>query len=92
MCRGISTVLIPGTKIGRNCVLGLRFSTVRNFPYKNVPIIGDRVWIGPNVVIEGPVVIEDDVVIAVNSVVTKSVPAGCIVAGAPARFIRKREK
>lgn len=87
VCRGISTVLIPGTKIGKNCVLGLRFSTIRKFPYKDVPIIKDRVWIGPNVVIEGPVVIEDDVVIAANSVVTKSVPAGCIVAGIPAKIV-----
>lgn len=92
VCRGISTVLIPGTKIGRNCVLGLRFSTVRKFPYKEVPCIKDRVWIGPNVVIAGPVVIEDDVVIAANSVVTKSIPAGCIVAGVPARVIGHTNK
>ena len=37
VCKGISTVLIPGTEIGENCVLGLRFSTVRQFPYKEVP-------------------------------------------------------
>ena len=87
VCRGISTVLIPGTIIGSNCVLGMRLSTVRRFPYKNVPIIKDNVWIGPNVIIEGPVVIEDDVVIAANSVVTKSVPTGCIVGGIPAKII-----
>lgn len=34
VCRGISTVLIPGTKIGKNCVLGLRLSTVSQFPIK----------------------------------------------------------
>lgn len=87
VCRGISTVLIPGTRIGKNCVLGLRFSTVRKFPYKDVPIIMDNVWIGPNVVVSGPVIIEDNVIIAANSFVNKSIPAGCIVAGSPARVI-----
>ena len=87
VCRGISTVLIPGTFIGDNCVLGLRFSTVRKFPYKEVPRIGNNVWCGPNVIISGPVIIEDNVIIAGNSFVDKSVPSGAIVAGTPARII-----
>lgn len=87
VCRGIATVLIPGTKIGKNCVLGLRFSTVRKFPYKDVPKLGDNVWCGPNVIIAGPVIIEDNVIIAGNSFVDKSIPAGAIVAGTPARII-----
>lgn len=87
VCRGIATVLIPGTKIGNNCVLGIRFSTVRKFPYKDVPKLGNNVWCGPNVVIAGPVIIEDNVIIAGNSFVDKSVPAGAIVAGTPARII-----
>ena len=87
VCKGISTVLIPGTKIGDNCVLGIRFSTVRKFPYKEVPCIKNNVWIGPNVTIAGPVIIEDNVIIAAHSFVDKSVPAGCIVAGTPARII-----
>lgn len=39
VCKGISTVLIPGTEIGENCVLGLRFSTVRQFPMRNIDIV-----------------------------------------------------
>lgn len=92
VCRGIATVLIPGTVIGDNCVLGLRFSTVRKFPYKNVPKIGNNVWIGPNVIVAGPVVIEDDVIIAGNSFVDKSIPKGAIVAGSPAKIIGWRHK
>ena len=91
VCNGISTVLIPGTIIGDNSVLGLRFSTVRKFPYKEVPRIGNTVWIGPNVVVAGPVVIEDDVIIAGNSFVDKSVPAGAIIAGSPAKIIGWRK-
>lgn len=91
VCKGISTVLIPGTEIGKKCVIGIRCSTVRKFPYKNVPKIGNNVWIGPNVVIAGPVIIEDDVIIAGNSFVDKSVPQGAIVGGSPARIIGWRK-
>ena len=91
VCNGIATVLIPGTVIGENCVLGLRFSTVRKFPYKEVPKLGNNVWCGPNVVIAGPVIIEDNAVIAANSFVDKSVPSGAIVAGCPAKIIGWRK-
>lgn len=63
VCKGISCVLVPGTAIGNDCTIGLRFSTVRNFPYKNVPQIGNNVWIGPNVIIAGPVIIGDNSII-----------------------------
>lgn len=91
VCNGIATVLIPGTVIGENCVLGLRFSTVRKFPYKEVPKLGNNVWCGPNVVIAGPVIIEDNAIIAANSYVDKSVPSGAIVAGCPAKIIGWRK-
>ena len=35
----------------------------------------------------GNVIIEDDVIIGANAVVTKSIPAGCIVGGIPAKVI-----
>ncbi|MGL5110021.1 MAG: DapH/DapD/GlmU-related protein, partial [Vibrio ordalii] len=50
-------------------------------------VIGDDVFLGPGCVIVGPVIIEDNVVVAPNSVVTKSVPKGAIVAGIPAKII-----
>lgn len=91
VCRGISINLVPGTVIGKNCVIGLRFTSVRGFPYKNVPQIGNNVWIGPNVIVTGPVIIEDDVIISGGSFVNKSVPAGAIIAGTPAKIIGWRK-
>ena len=52
--------------------------------------IGDDVWIGDNVLIKGGVSIGDGAVIGMGSVVTRDVPPYAIVAGVPAREIRRR--
>jgi acetyltransferase-like isoleucine patch superfamily enzyme len=53
--------------------------------------IGRDVWIGANAVILGGVTIGDGAVVAAGAVVTKDVELGAIVAGNPARLIRRRE-
>jgi serine O-acetyltransferase len=85
--QGLSTLLVKGTKIGNDCLIGMRVTTGCNFPYKNVPNIGNKVWIGANSVIIGPIIIKYNVIIAANSLVNKSVPSGAIVAGNPAKII-----
>lgn len=55
----------------------------------NEPItIGDDCWIGQYVRICKGVSIGNGSVVAANSVVTKDVPANCIVAGNPARVVK----
>jgi len=54
--------------------------------------IGDRVWIGENVCILKGVTIGSGVVIGANSVVTRSVPDDTIIAGAPARVIKRFDR
>lgn len=85
--KGLSTLLVRGTIIGKNCFIGMRVTTGRNHPYKDVPQIGDNVFIGTNSVLIGPIMVEDDVIISPNSVVNKSVPKGAIVGGIPAKII-----
>jgi acetyltransferase-like isoleucine patch superfamily enzyme len=51
--------------------------------------IGNKAWIGLNVIILKGVEIGEGAVIAAGSVVTKSVPAWTIAAGNPARVIRE---
>ena len=50
--------------------------------------IGENVWIGQNSRICKGVEIGDNSIVAANSVVTKSVPANCIVAGNPAKVVK----
>ena len=54
-----------------------------------LPVIGDRVTIMPNAVVAGGITIGNDVVIGAGSVVLKSVPEKCVVAGNPAKVIRE---
>lgn len=59
-------------------------------PYKGDTVIGSDVWIGQNSVILPGVNIGDGAIIGANSVVGSDVEAYTIVAGNPARPIRKR--
>jgi acetyltransferase-like isoleucine patch superfamily enzyme len=55
-------------------------------------VIGDDVWIGANAVILPGVTIGRHVVVAAGAVVTKDVPENTIVAGVPAKVIKKLEE
>jgi maltose O-acetyltransferase len=55
-------------------------------------IIGDRVWIAYRAIILPGVTIGEGAVVAAGSVVTKNVDSYTIVAGNPARLIKKRNR
>lgn len=85
--KGFGVLVNEKVVIGRDCKIGNNVSIVGQGPYCTSPVIGNRVFIGPGAVIQGPVDIEDNVIIAPNSVVNNSVPEGAIVAGIPAKII-----
>lgn len=62
---------------------------LRPLESKGEVVIGKNVWIGDKATILPNVTIGDGVIIAANSVVTKDVPSYCVVAGVPARIIKK---
>lgn len=82
--------------IGENCVLADNVlinnsehvkGDIQQISTRGPIIIGDRVFVGQNVVILANVSIGDDAIIGAGSVVTKDVPAGATVAGVPAHII-----
>lgn len=92
-----------GTMIDMNAVLGARAIVGRNChigagtvlagvlePPGRVPVVvEDRVLIGANVVVLEGVRIGRGSVVGAGAVVVSDVPAGVVVAGAPARIIKK---
>jgi len=52
-------------------------------------VLEDNVWICSNVTVTGGIRIGKNSVVAAGSVVSKDVPADCIVAGVPAQIVKK---
>lgn len=82
-----------GSMLGMNVTIatlnhGLPLET-RNTTYPLPVIIGNNVWIGSNATILPGVTIEDNSVVAAGAVVTKDVPENTVVAGVPAKAVKK---
>jgi len=85
-----SNVYITDHFHGTSELLDLKISPIeRNLYSKGPVIIKDDVWIGDGVCIMPNVTIGRSCIIGANSVVTKSFPEGCIIAGSPAKVIKK---
>lgn len=96
-------IVIGGATIGRNftisqnCTIGGRKPVgaynvqPSDWYVKDSITIGDWVFMGTGSCIFGPIKIGNNVIIAANSVVTKDIPSNAMVAGNPARIIKRLE-
>ncbi|HEY4716754.1 MAG TPA: acyltransferase, partial [bacterium] len=94
-----------GIEIGKNVLMGPNITILseeHNYGTDSIAIkeqgiaktpvkIKDNVWIGSNVVILGGTVIGSGSIIGAGSVVTKSVEENVIIAGNPAKVLKKRD-
>ena len=86
---GKNFLFAPGIKIlSTNHGVNSEFKSIDSKPI----IIGDNVWLGTNVTILPTVELGNNVVVGAGSVVTKSFPDNVIIAGNPARIIKKIEE
>jgi len=63
---------------------------IKSFPKTGRDIIiRSGVWLASNVTVIGPCEIGENSVVGANSLVIEDVPANCVYAGSPAKFIKK---
>ena len=100
---GMSNVLIGPVTIGNDVILAQNIvMSGLNHGYEDISLpphdqpvtkkkitLEDEVWVGANAVIVAGVTIGKHAVVAAGSVVTKDVPAYSVVAGNPAKVIKK---
>jgi serine O-acetyltransferase len=92
------TVIVnPLTRMGRYCNLGHGVTIGSGGrgekdgrPVEGVPVIGDRVYIGPGACLFGAIEIGDDVAVGANAVVTQSLPDRAVAVGIPARIVSRK--
>ena len=85
-------VVNQGAVIGRDCNINHNVTIGVKFGGRNagLPVIGDRVYLGPGCVVIGGIRLGNDVAVGANAVVVDSVPDSGVVAGIPARVLSHR--
>lgn len=75
-------IIASGCHIDQNVTIG---GTTKKH---QVPILGEKVYVGAGAVILGPVKIGNNVVIGANAVVLSDIPDNSVAVGVPARVIK----
>lgn len=86
---GLGLVLHERCKIGKFVTLGHDVTIGGRSRRWGVPVIEDRCVIGAGAKLLGPISIGPASVVGANAVVLDDVPAGTVVAGAPAKVVRR---
>jgi acetyltransferase-like isoleucine patch superfamily enzyme len=96
---GSSLVSSKHVKVGDDCLIGTHvmvmdtdFHRVEDKAWDTTGepiVIEDRVWLGNRSIVLKGVTVGHDAVVAAGSVVTRDVPPRCVVAGVPAKVVRR---
>ncbi|RKH40215.1 serine O-acetyltransferase [Corallococcus sicarius] len=86
---GIGIVIASGVEIGENSFISQNVSLEGTPGVPGVPRVGRDVFIGVGAQVLGPVMIGDGAKIGANALVTEDVAPGAVVAGVPARELKR---
>jgi serine O-acetyltransferase len=85
----VGTIHLGPTAIGKNFSIhhNVTIGVGQTEGKLGIPVIGDDVWIATGSVLAGAITIGNGVTISSGSIVTRSIPDHCFVAGNPARVL-----
>jgi serine O-acetyltransferase len=86
---GIGVVIHKRVVIGKNVTIGQQVTIGGKSGKYGVPVIGDNVYLGAGAKILGDIRLGNGVIVGANSVVLHDVPDHCVVAGVPAKVIKR---
>ncbi|MCY1020678.1 serine O-acetyltransferase [Pyxidicoccus sp. MSG2] len=89
---GMGVVVAPGVEIGEGSFLSQNVSVEPKPGVVGAPRIGRNVYVGVGAQILGPVTVGDGAVIGANAVVTADVEPGAVIAGIPARELKRKSR
>lgn len=85
---GIATVIHPLTIIGDDVLIGQSVTIGGKSGNKNLPVIGNNVYISAGAKVLGPIKVGNNAIIGANAVVIHDVPDNAVVVGIPAKIIK----
>lgn len=85
-------VINVGSKIGNFCTISHGVTLGNKRPSGKSPVIGNNVYIAVAAKILGEITIGDNCIIGANAVVMESIPTNSIVAGIPAKVVKRINK
>lgn len=82
-------IRLQNCRIGKNCSIHHELNILPDEGGRSGPVIGERVWIGPHVRIQGRLFVGDGSTIGAGALVTRNIAGGCLVMGNPARVVSR---
>ena len=80
-------IIFGASKVGSGTIIGPRTTIGMSLADRSLPEIGRNVWIGADCMVYGSITVGDGVTLLPGTALTKSIPAGVVMQGNPARLI-----
>ncbi len=80
-------IIFGAKRVGSGTVIGPRTTIGMGLADRGLPEIGRNVWIGADCMVYGSITVGDGVTLLPGTALTKSIPAGVVMQGNPARLV-----